>query len=132
MAYLNWTHRNAGGVAILFGGASGLSAAGAQLIDDADVGGAIQAGDQFGTALAAGDFDRTGACWLSFACRTDLAIGVPGEDVGAASDAGLLVVGYGGAGGIQLGGADRFEQRIAGDGSDLVSQGSLATNGSKV
>jgi len=101
---------NAGGVAILFGGASGLSAAGAQLIDDADVGGAIQAGDQFGTALAAGDFDRTGACWLSFACRTDLAIGVPGEDVGAASDAGLLVVGYGGAGGIQLGGADRFEQ----------------------
>jgi hypothetical protein len=101
---------NAGGVAILFGGASGLSTAGAQLIDDADVGGAIVAGDGFGTALAAGDFDRTPACWPVFACRTDLAIGVPGEDVGGAGDAGLLVVGYGGSGGIQVGGADRFDQ----------------------
>lgn len=109
---------NAGGVAILFGGSGGLSTLGAQLIDDNDVGGALNVDDGFGWALAAGDFDRTTGCWMSFDCRTDLAIGVPGQTVDGADDAGLVVFAYGGAGGIQVGGAQRVDQ---GDLSPLVS-----------
>jgi len=116
---------NAGGVAILVGGASGLDSAGALLLDDGDFGGAIQAGDEFGAALAAGDFDRTEACWVAFACRSDLAIGVPGEDVGAAGDAGVLVVGYGGVTALQFGVANRFEQ------GDLLPAASAAEAGER-
>lgn len=50
-----------------------------------------QAGDQFGFALAAGDFDRDG--------REDLAIGQPGEDVGGGDRGGVTIL-MGGAGGL--------------------------------
>ena len=64
---------------MLYGSAGGLTAAGDQLWhqDSAGVLGAAEAGDRFGGALAAGDFDGDGF--------DDLAIGVPGEDVGTAS-----------------------------------------------
>ena len=60
-----------------------------------------QAGDLFGFALAAGDFDRDG--------RDDLAIGQPGEDVGG-SDRGGATVLMGGVGGLY----DRFRFLAAG------------------
>lgn len=55
--------------------------------DVPDVQGVAEAGDFFGAALAAGDFDGNG--------YTDLAVGVPGEDVGVVEDAGAINVFYG-------------------------------------
>ena len=76
----------AGAVSILFGGASGLSAAGNQMWhqDSAGVADEAETWDYFGDALAAGDFDGDGAA--------DLAIGVYGEDRDTISNAGLVHV----------------------------------------
>ena len=52
-----------------------------------DVQGVAASDDLFGAAVATGDFDGDGA--------TDLAIGAPGEDLGAYADAGLVHVLYG-------------------------------------
>jgi hypothetical protein len=61
--------------------------------DIAGVPGMSETGDAFGTALASGDFD----CDL----RSDLAVGVPLEDVGGVSGAGAVNVFY--SGGAALG-----------------------------
>ncbi len=53
--------------------------------------------DRFGSSLAAGDFNKDG--------RDDLAIGVPGEDVGSITDAGLVNVLYGRSSSYGLSGA---------------------------
>jgi FG-GAP repeat len=52
-----------------------------------------QAGDTFGASLASGDFDDNG--------YNDLAIGIPGQNVGSLSDGGAVSVLYGKAGGLQ-------------------------------
>jgi hypothetical protein len=81
------TSAGAGAVSVFLGSASQLSAAAAQtLVQGPGVGGVAEAGDQFGSALAAGFFD-TGP--------SDLAIGAPFEDLGAATDAGAVNVVYG-------------------------------------
>ncbi|MGH2572677.1 MAG: hypothetical protein ACRDGU_04210 [Actinomycetota bacterium] len=89
--------RDAGGVNVLYGSAGGLQAA-----DPADqfwsqdspgVEGAAEAQDNFGWALAAGDFNGDGF--------SDLAVGAAGEGVGAAEAAGAVNVLYGSAGGLQ-------------------------------
>jgi hypothetical protein len=54
---------------------------------------AAQLDDQYGAALAAGDFDGDG--------RADLAIGVPGESVAGLSEAGSANMLYGDEGGLQ-------------------------------
>lgn len=54
--------------------------------------GAHEAGDSFGNALAAGDFDNDG--------YDDLAIGALGEAVGTVDDAGAVMIEYGTAAGI--------------------------------
>jgi hypothetical protein len=78
---------DAGAVSVFLGSASQLSGAAAQtLVQGAGVGGAAEAGDEFGSALAAGPFD-TGP--------SDLAIGAPFEDLGATTDAGAVNVVYG-------------------------------------
>ena len=53
------------------------------------ISGTAEAGDNFGLALAAGNFNGTGG--------DDLAVGVPGEDLGAATDAGMVNVIYSGS-----------------------------------
>jgi hypothetical protein len=53
------------------------------------------AGDRFGATAAAGDFDGDG--------RDDLAVGVPGKTIGATALAGLVMVYYGAAGGLDVG-----------------------------
>lgn len=102
----------AGGVVVLFGGNDGLALGGRQQFDQADFGGVVEAGDGFGSSLVAADFNRTGVCWVSFGCRTDLAIGVPWQDIGAEADAGQVVIAYGGTGGIQVAGAQLLDQGV--------------------
>lgn len=66
------------------------------------VGGTVESGDNFGFALAAGDFDNGG-----FA---DLAAGAPGETVGGDFQAGAVSVLYGSAGGLTTSGGQLFTQ----------------------
>jgi hypothetical protein len=90
----------AGAVSVLYGSATGLTTSGGQLFTQ--VGGAIEAGDRFGAALAAGDFSNSG-----FA---DLAAGAPGEAVGSAGGAGAVSVLPGSAGGLTTTGGRLFTQ----------------------
>ena len=99
----------AGAVNVFYGaGAGGLAGAGGQLFsqDAAGVAGAAEAFDHFGWAVSAGDFNSN-----DFA---DLAVGVPGEDLGAASDAGAVNVLYGAGGGLAAAGNQQFSQDSAG------------------
>jgi len=83
------------GLALPQAARAGLVATGNHRITQGDLGGAVEAGDHFGAALATGDFDGDG-----FA---DLAIGVPDEEVGSIADAGQVIVVYGSAGGLGRG-----------------------------
>jgi hypothetical protein len=87
-------HADAGAVNVIYGSSTGLASAGNQLWtqDSPSVEGVAEAGDRFGACLAAGDFDNDG--------HADLAIGVPGENVGSIVDAGLVNVLYGSDGGL--------------------------------
>jgi len=103
----------AGAVSLVLAGDSGFTAAGGRLFHQGAGGvpGAAEAGDRFGTAVAVGAFSGEGNA---------LAVGVPGEDVGTAADAGVLDVldnsGAGlGGGGRQLTQADAGGAVEAGD-----------------
>jgi len=98
------TVANAGAVSILYGSAAGLSATGDQLWhqDSSGIEGAAEANDNFGSALAAGDFNGDG--------RADLAVGVPYENVGAVADAGAVNILYGSAAGLSASGDQLWDQ----------------------
>ncbi len=86
---------DSGSVTILYGAANGLLAnAGSSIaFGQSEISGlAVEASDEFGASLSAGDFNRDGF--------DDLAIGLPLEDVGNVVDAGSVAVVYGSAGGI--------------------------------
>jgi hypothetical protein len=91
---------DAGVVNVLYGSSTGLTAVGDQLWyqDSAGVIGVAQQMDYFGSDLAGGDLDGDG--------YADLAVGVPGEDVGspAITNAGAANVLYGSSSGLS---ADR-------------------------
>jgi hypothetical protein len=94
----------AGAINSIYGGSTGLSAAGDQLFhqDSDGIDGAAEEGDRFGLALAVGDFDGDGFF--------DLAVGVPSEDVGTVYDAGAVNVIYGGSGGLSATGDQLWTQ----------------------
>jgi hypothetical protein len=81
---------NGGVVQIILGGAGGLTTTGDQMwhMDQAELLGTREPGDEFGFALAAGHFDHDN--------YADLAIGVPG----ASNDAGVILVLRGSAGAL--------------------------------
>ena len=91
---------DAGAVNVLYGSATGLTGTGSQLFTQ--VGGAVEAGDEFGAALATGDFNSD-----TFA---DLAAGAPFENVGSTPDAGAVSVLPGSAGGLTVVGGQLFTQ----------------------
>jgi hypothetical protein len=72
----------------------------------AGIEGSAEAGDGFGGALAAGDFDGDG--------YDDLAVGVSGEDVGDVARAGAINVLYGSATGLIATGDQLWDQSTAG------------------
>jgi hypothetical protein len=85
---------DAGGVSAIYGTAGGLAVAGDDFwYQDSDgINDTSEANDEFGVALATGDFDGDGF--------DDAAIGVPGELVSGADAAGGVSVIYGTAGGL--------------------------------
>jgi hypothetical protein len=99
---------NAGAVQVLYGSASGLQTdpAAVQLWTQESTGiiGLAETNDQFGNALAAGDFDGDGF--------DDLAVGVHGEDAGAETipRAGAINVIYGSEAGLQPAGDQHLDQ----------------------
>jgi hypothetical protein len=94
------TASDAGAVSILYGSASGITASGGQLF--AQVAGTVEDYDEFGWALATGDFNSDGAA--------DLAAGTPFESVGAIEEAGAVSIVYGSAGGLTATGGQLFTQ----------------------
>ena len=114
---------NAGAVRVLYGSSSGItSTSGNDNLNQQSIAGTSfmadenEANDEFGFALAAGDFNADG--------YDDLAIGVPFEDVNCDSsgsgtdhnddeknDSGKVVIAYGSAGGITGVGAQDLDSR---------------------
>jgi len=93
----------AGTVQVLFGGARGLSGSGSQILQQGTGGvpNRPAASNLYGSALAACDFNGDGAA--------DLAVDAPGQDVGEALVAGMVLVTYGGPGGL-TGGTKQYGQ----------------------
>jgi hypothetical protein len=102
---------DAGTVNVLYGSAGGLTGSGSQTFtqNTPGVGSTAEAFDSFGSALATGDFDNDGFF--------DLAVGVPGEDIGSAFEAGAVNVLYGGAAGLNGSGSQTSTQNTSGVGS---------------
>ncbi|TAH36004.1 MAG: hypothetical protein EYC70_12210 [Planctomycetota bacterium] len=100
---------DAGAIAIIYGGFSGLDTNHNQWIhrDTFGVIGFATAGSQFGYALASGDFNGDG--WA------DLAVGTPYDDVTGADD-GSINIFYGGLGGLAITGNQYFTQSALGGG----------------
>lgn len=105
---------DAGQVHVLYGSSAGITTTGQQLLEDGDFSGSITAsGDRFGEALAAHNFDESTWYCILNTCYADLAIGVPGQQVGTADGAGKVMVGYGGAGGVRTTGHTYLSANVA-------------------
>ncbi|WP_030171431.1 trypsin-like serine protease [Streptomyces sp. NRRL S-813] len=91
----------AGVVRVVYGGGKGT----AEINQDLDwVPGGSEAGDWFGEAMDTVDYNQDGC--------TDLVVGTPSEDLGTATDAGMVDILYGAPGGIGTGATKdtHFEQ----------------------
>lgn len=114
---------DAGSLGVLYGSTSGLTSTRRQAFTQkGSVSGAAEPDDRFAEALAIGDFDGDG-----FA---DVAVGVPGEDVGSRVDAGAVNVLYGSSSGLTAADNQLFSQagpvRGAAEADDRFGQ-ALAT-----
>jgi hypothetical protein len=98
----------AGAVHVIYSKVGGLRSEGSQLWHQGVQGviGSPGEFDNFGRALAAGDFDGDG--------RDDLAIGIPGKDVGPEDQAGAVQVLYGSPDGLRASGDQLWHQNITG------------------
>jgi hypothetical protein len=97
-----------GGVNVIYGSATGLTATRSQFWSQAtpDVFGTAEPSDTFGASLAGGDFGRS--------VQADLAIGVPREGLSGQSLAGGVHVLYGSSGGLTAAGDDFWRQGLPG------------------
>lgn len=99
---------NAGAVHVIYGSASGLSAANAQIWtqDLPGVAGGAEPNDLFGAALVAADFGG--------GPEVDLAIGVPREDLGTVANAGMVHALLGSTSGLTASNSQVWTQNTAG------------------
>ena len=115
----------AGMVTILYGSAAGFDGTSVALHERTPgISGSLGEGDRFGAALAAGDFDSDG--------HSDLAIGIPGQDLGTYPDAGAVVTLYGNPAGLGTEGEWRVAQDSPGVGGGRGADerfGSALTSG---
>jgi FG-GAP repeat len=93
---------DAGVVDVIYGSESGLPDGSRQQLTQS----LFEAGDRFGAAVATGDFNGD--------IFTDLAVGIPGENVGAIADAGVVEIFYGGGGGLPSNGDQQLRQGASG------------------
>jgi hypothetical protein len=100
---------DSGAVNVIYGSSKGISAialtssdGGANQLWTHSLTSDIEASDAFGSALATGDFNKDGF--------SDLAIGVPKEDIGTIMDAGAVNVIYGSSTGLTVNGNQTFTQ----------------------
>ncbi|MFV2039845.1 MAG: S8 family serine peptidase, partial [Acidimicrobiales bacterium] len=87
-------NRDVGAIQIFYGTASGIGGARDELVSQASaaVPGRPEAGDLFGSSVAAGDVNGDG--------RADVVVGVPGEGLAGRPDAGMVAVLYGSPAGL--------------------------------
>lgn len=99
---------NAGIVQVFYGSLFGPTAVRDRIFSQStlDVQDSAESGDEFGSALAVGDFNGDG--------RADLAIGVPGENIDGSRQAGAVNILYGGEDGLSAAGNDFFHQNSPG------------------
>jgi hypothetical protein len=99
--------QDAGAVNIMYGAAGGISSARVEIWhqDTGSIGSLAETGDQFGSALAVGDFNGDG--------RDDLAVGLPYEDW-IEIDAGIVQILYGSSTGITDSGNQLWRQDSGG------------------
>lgn len=97
-----------GSVSVIYGSAAGLTKAGDDLFHRGTRGiaGPLRGGDNFGHALATGDFDNDGF--------DELAIGVPYDDVGTKLNAGSVQVLRGGSNGLRTAGDKIWHRATSG------------------
>jgi FG-GAP repeat len=113
---------DAGGVEVIYGSSSGLSATSPRsdqfwTQDSADINDVPERPDEFGLAVYSGDFNGDG--------KDDLAIGVPQEDVGSIESAGGVEVIYGSSSGLSATSprADQFWTQSTADVNDASETG---------
>jgi FG-GAP repeat len=99
---------NGGAATVLYGTAAGLTGPGSRFLtqDSPGVPGVVERDDEFGFAVGAGDVDSDGF--------TDLAVGAPGEDYGAADRGGAVNLLPGSAGGLSGSGSQLFTRESPG------------------
>jgi hypothetical protein len=97
-----------GEVVVMYGSATGITSptSEAWTQNTSGINGVVQNNDQFGFALAVGDFDDDGF--------DDLAVGVPGQTVNGKLDAGSVNVIYGSAEGLSASGDQEWSQDTSG------------------
>jgi FG-GAP repeat len=118
---VNGRPRSVGAVNVLYGSGRGLTASGDQRWSQANLPGVPEEGDNFGYALASGDFDGDGF-W-------DLAIGVPGDDVGQAGNEGSAAIVYGSRDGLTSANAKVLKRTMTGAPDASVSFGAALAAG---
>jgi hypothetical protein len=90
-----------GAVAVYLGEPGGIPPGSPRTVTQREAGGAEETGDQFGSALAAGLYNGDDFY--------DLAVGVPGEDIGTVADAGAVSTMHGSAAGLAGTGTPLFQ-----------------------
>ena len=118
--------RCAGAVNVIYGSSAGLQSAGDQMWSQASRGipGTVEREDEFGGALAIGNFGRN----VGGRAYADLAVGAAGESIGRLSLAGTVTLIYGSPAGLRRTGSRAISQKSRGVPGTPEYQGMFGTS----